>query len=103
MKSLYYLGGFAEKYENVAPEFGDYPPAGQLFKWLFLHFDPHMFREGLAFVGYYIMNISFLLPLLRRIKGRNVPVILLAAAALWFLPSIAEVYGYGGFMRVQGG
>ena len=97
VKSLYYLGGFAEKYENVAPEFGDYPPAGQLFKWLFLHFDPHMFREGLAFVGYYIMNISFLLPLLRRIKGRNVPVILLAAAALWFLPSIAEVYGYGGF------
>ena len=97
VKSLYYLDGFAGKYENVAPEFGDYPPAGQLFKWLFLHFDPHMFREGLAFVGYYTMNISFLLPLLRKIKGRNVPMLFLVAAALWFLPSIAEVYGYEGF------
>ena len=97
VKSLYYLGGFAGKYENVAPEFGDYPPAGQLFKWLFLHFDSHVFREGLAFVGYYTMNISFLLPLLRMLKGRNVPVILLTAAVLWFLPSIAEVYGYEGF------
>ena len=97
VKSLYYLGGFAGKYENVAPEFGDYPPAGQLFKWLFLHFDSRTFREGLAFVGYYTMNISFLLPLLRKLKGRNVPVILLMTAALWFLPSIAEVYGYEGF------
>lgn len=97
VKSLYYLGGFAGKYENVAPEFGDYPPAGQLFKWLFLHFDSRMFREGLAFVGYYTMNISFLLPLLRKIKGRNVPVLFLMAGALWFLPSIAEVYGYEGF------
>ena len=97
VKSLYYLGGFAGKYENVAPEFGDYPPAGQLFKWLFLHFDPHTFREGLAFVGYYTMNVLFLLPLLRKMKRRNVPVILLMAAALWFLPSIAEVYGYEGF------
>ena len=97
VKSLYYLGGFAGKYENVAPEFGDYPPAGQLFKWLFLHFDPHMFREGLAFVGYYMMNFSFLLPLLRKLKGRNGLVMLLMAASLWFFPSIAEVYGYEGF------
>ena len=97
VKSLYYLGGFAGKYENVAPEFGDYPPAGQLFKWLFLHFDSRVFREGLAFAGYYTMNVSFLLPLLRKMKRRNVPMILLMAAALWFLPSIAEVYGYEGF------
>ena len=35
-KALYYNGGFAGKYGNVAPEFGDYPPALQLFKWFFL-------------------------------------------------------------------
>ena len=97
VKSLYYLDGFAGKYGNVAPEFGDYPPGGQLIKWWFLHFDPHVFREGLAFAGYYVMNMAFLLPLLRKLKGRNLPVMILAAAALWFFPSIAEVYGYDGF------
>lgn len=97
VKSLYYLDGFAGKYGNVAPEFGDYPPGAQLIKWWFLHLSPGKFREGLAFVGYYVMNLSFMLPVLRKLKGRNVPVMLLMAAALWFLPSIAEVYGYEGF------
>ena len=97
VKSLYYLDGFAGKYGNVAPEFGDYPPGAQLIKWWFLHLSPEKFREGLAFVGYYVMNLSFMLPVLRKLKGRNVPVMLLMAAALWFLPSIAEVYGYEGF------
>lgn len=97
VKSLYFLDGFAGKYANVAPEFGDYPPAAQLIKWWFLHLSPHEFREGLAFVGYYVMNLVFLLPLLRGLKGRNVFVMFFTAAALWFLPSIAEVYGYDGF------
>ena len=35
--------------------------------------------------------------LLRALKGRNVVVMFLMAAALWFFPSIAEVYGYDGF------
>lgn len=97
VKSLFFLDGFAGKYENVAPEFGDYPPGSQLIKWWFLHLNPHAFCEGLAFVGYYMMNIVFLLPLLRKFRGRNVVVMILMAAALWFLPSIAEVYGYEGF------
>ena len=91
VKALYYLDGFADKYGNVAPEFGDYPPGAQLFKWWFVHLDPHVFREGLAFAGYYVMNLSFMLPLLRRLKSRNIPVMALMAAAFWFLPSIAEV------------
>ncbi len=97
VKSLYYLDGFAGKYGNVAPEFGDYPPGAQLAKWWFLHFSPDTFREGLAFAGYYVMNMVFLLPLLRGLKGRNLPVMALTGAALWFFPSIAEVYGYDGF------
>lgn len=97
VKSLYFLDGFAGKYGNVAPEFGDYPPGAQLIKWWFLHLDPYVFREGLAFVGYYMMNLVFMLPLLRHLKGRNVFVMVLMAGALWFFPSIAEVYGYDGF------
>lgn len=97
VKALYYLDGFAGKYANVAPEFGDYPPAAQLMKWWFLHLNPREYQEGLAFAGYYVLNLVFLLPLLRGLKGRNAVVMFGMAAALWFLPSIAEVYGYDGF------
>lgn len=97
VKALYYLDGFAGKYANVAPEFGDYPPAAQLMKWWFLHLNPREYQEGLAFAGYYVLNQVFLLPLLRGLKGRNAAVMFGMAAALWFLPSIAEVYGYDGF------
>ncbi|MCM1174534.1 MAG: hypothetical protein NC341_05720 [Blautia sp.] len=97
VKSLYYLNGFAEKYGNVVPEYGDYPPGGQLLKWWFLHFDPLHFREGLAFAGYYFMNLVFMLPLFRKMEGKNVLVMAGMAAALWLLPGIAEVYGYDGF------
>lgn len=97
VKSLYFLDGFAGKYGNVSPEFGDYPPGAQLIKWWVLHLNPYAYKEGLAFVGYYIMNMVFLFPLLKKLKGWNVPVMFLTAAALWMLPSIAEVYGYSGF------
>lgn len=97
VKSLYFLDGFAGRYANVSPEFGDYPPGAQLIKWWFLHMSPHVFREGLAFAGYHTMNMVFLFPLFKKLKGRNVPVMFLTASALWMLPSIVEVYGYSGF------
>lgn len=97
VKSIYYLDGFASKYGNVSPEFGDYPPAGQLFKWYFLHFSPRAFNEGLAFAGYYTMNIIFMLPILRHLKGKNVIMMFFMALSLWFLPSIADTFGYYGF------
>ena len=73
VKSLYFLDGFAGRYANVSPEFGDYPPGAQLIKWWFLHMSPHVFREGLAFAGYHTMNMVFLFPLFRKLKGRNIP------------------------------
>ena len=97
VKALYYLDGFAGKYGNAASEFGDYPPGAQLIKWWFLHMNPHAFSEGFAFVGYYTMNMVFLFPLLRKLKGRNVFVLILISAALWLFPGIAEIYGYDGF------
>lgn len=97
VKSIYYLDGFASKYGNTSPEYGDYPPAGQLIKWWFLHFSPRTFNEGLAFAGYYTMNIIFMLPILRKLKGKNVIIMLLMALSLWFLPSIADTFGYYGF------
>lgn len=97
VKSLYALDGFAGKYTNAASEFGDYPPGAQLFKWWFVHMDPAQFREGLAFAGYYTLNLLFLAPLLGKVRGRNVPVLIMAAVSLWLFPGIAEVYGYQGF------
>ena len=49
-KALYYNGGFAGKYGNVAPEFGDYPPGLQLFKWFVMHLSSD-FSEGFVVKG----------------------------------------------------
>lgn len=97
VKALYFLDGFAGRYANVSPEFGDYPPGAQLIKWWFLHLHPQAFDEGFAFAGYYTMNMVFLFPLLRKLRGRNIFVMVLMAVSLWLFPSIAEVYGYDGF------
>ena len=92
VKALFYLDGFAGRYGNVAAEFGDYPPGTQMMKWWFLHFSPKEFKEGLMFAGYYFMNLSFLFPLLRRLKRRNILTMAASAAALWLFPSAAEVF-----------
>lgn len=90
VKSLFYLDGFAGKYANVAPEFGDYPPGTQMLKWWFLHFSPTVFKEGLMFAGYYCMNLVFMAPLLRYAKGKNILVWILCGITLWSFPSVAE-------------
>lgn len=96
VKSIFYLNGFAEKYQNVAAEFGDYPPGTQMLKWWFLHFYPGEFKEGLMFAGYYFMNLCFLVPLLKHLKKWNIPLMLLMIAALWLFPSCVEAFGYDG-------
>lgn len=91
-KSLFYLDGFAGKYANVAAEFGDYPPGTQMMKWWFLHFSADEFKEGLMFAGYYFMNLTFLFPLLKVIKKRNVLQMAAGAAMLWLFPAVAESF-----------
>ncbi len=91
-KALFYLDGFAGKYANAAPEFGDYPPGTQLIKWWFLHFSPSGFQEGLMFAGYYFMNLAFLFPLLKVIRKKNPLVMAAGAAALWLFPAVAELF-----------
>lgn len=96
VKSLFYLNGFADKYANVAAEFGDYPPGTQMMKWVFLHFSPHEFREGLMFAGYHFMNLAFLFPYLKYIKKRNPVAMLLGGITLWLFPSVAESFWIDG-------
>ena len=96
VKSIFYLDGFAGKYRNAAPEFGDYPPGTQMMKWWFLHFSPNEFKEGLMFAGYYFMNLAFLFPLLKYLKKKNVLLMLLSAAALFLFPTAVEVFGCDG-------
>ena len=92
VKSLFYLNGFAGKYENVAAEFGDYPPATQMMKWWFLHFSPKELKEGLLFSGYYVFNLAYLVPLLQRIKKKNAVTMLLGMVLLWLFPSTVEAF-----------
>lgn len=96
VKSIFYLDGFAAKYANVAPEFGDYPPATQMMKWWFLHFSPELFHEGLMFAGYHVMNLAFLFPLLGFIRKRNALQMAVGAAVLWLFPGVAEAFWFDG-------
>jgi hypothetical protein len=63
-KQLFFMNGFPGRYGNVSPEFGDYPPALSLFKWLFLQLSPSKYYEGLQFVGYFAANVLFIMPLM---------------------------------------
>lgn len=92
VKALYALDGFAAKYTNAASEFGDYPPGVQLMKWWFVHMKPDAFSEGLMFAGYYFCVFVFLMPLLRRMKGKNPIFLALTVICLWAFPSVAEAF-----------
>ena len=92
VKSLFYLNGFAAKYENVAAEFGDYPPGTQMMKWWFLHFSPGEFKEGLMFAGYYVFNLSYLVPVLEKIKKKNVFTMTAGMVLLWLFPTMVESF-----------
>lgn len=95
-KSIFYLNGFADKYQNVAPEFGDYPPGTQMMKWWFLHLHPSEFKEGLLFSGYYFMNLAFLVPLLKYVPREKKWLALPMSAAMWIFPTCVEVFGCDG-------
>lgn len=103
-KALYYLNGFTGKYGNVAPEFGDYPPAIQIAKWCALKFSPDEYREGYAFVGYSLMNMIFLLPLMKVAdsatkncsKGIAVIIRIVWMAVIMLIPGMVnDVWSYG--------
>lgn len=92
VKALYGLDGFAARYANAAPEFGDYPPGLQLLKWWFAHWNREQFSEGLMFAGYGFGVFAFLTPVLGRLKGRNSVLAAAAVLCLWAFPSVAEVF-----------
>lgn len=97
-KQFFYLNGFPGKYGNVSPEFGDYPPATSIFKWLFLQIRGKEYTESLQFLGYFCLNGIFLLPLLAKIKeymdgaltGRTAKcaVSLIFVIALFLIPGV---------------
>ena len=95
VKAIFYDNGFAGRYLNVAPEFGDYPPGTQLSKWMFLHLAPSGFNEGLMFTGYYFFIYSFLAPMIcffdkKGIKG--IAGTMLAGIIIFILPSCVEAF-----------
>ena len=95
-KALYYLNGFPGKYGNVAPEFGDYPPAIQIVKWCALKLSPHIYKEGLAFIGYTLMNMIFMLPLMRATGRMKLPVRIIWMIVIMLIPGIVnDVWSYG--------
>lgn len=97
IRSLFYRNGFAERYSNAAPGFGDYPPNTQLMIWWFLH----MFGrcdEGLMFGGYFFCSGLLLFSVAGRLRLKRVShraaAGFFAALLLFTLPSIADTSWY---------
>ena len=65
-KQIFFLNGFSGKYGNVSPEFGDYPPITSLAKWLFLQIGGGEYIESLQFLGYFVLCLIFLFPMLSK-------------------------------------
>lgn len=97
LKSIYYIDGFAMKFTNVSPEFGDYPPGTQLAKWFVLHMNPNEYEEGLAFIGYYLFGLSFLMPLFKSIKKKNIWLSIPLTFVCLLFAGIVDKFGYEGF------
>lgn len=96
VKALYFLNGFAAKYGNVAPEFGDYPPMVQIAKWCIAKINPREYKEGLAFGGYYLANLIFSLPLLKCLKGKKAIASTIGFILMLLLPGICnEIWSHG--------
>lgn len=96
VKAIYYSDGFASKYHNVQPEFGDYPPATQLVKWFFLHMKPDEFDEGLMFAGYYFMIFSFIAPVLRFFDSKKIYSSVIAGLCMIAFPATIEAFHLDG-------
>ncbi len=95
-KALYYLGHFTGKYGNVAPEFGDYPPALQIIKWCVARLNATEYSEGLSFAGYYVGNAIFMLPLVATFRKRKPVVMVCAFVIALLIPGIVnDVWRYG--------
>lgn len=97
IKSLFYRDGFAEKYSNPAPSFGDYPPLMQLAVWWFMHLFGR-FDEGLIFSGFYFFGTLLLLSLTERLRfsgtGQKLVGGIVAAGLLFLLPGVADTSWY---------
>ncbi len=92
VKSMFYRNGFAPKYSDPSPRFGDYPPFAQLVWWWVLHL-AGTYQERYLFFAYYILGASLLFLIADRFRGGNgwhgSIVSLLACTGAVILPGVA--------------
>lgn len=97
-KSLWFYDGFAPKYSNVSPEFGDYPPFCQLIWWWGAHLAGDC-QERYFFFAYYAFGMTLLLSVasrFRREKGTPWWLAAVSCAAAVVLPGVACTAWYRG-------
>lgn len=91
-KGLYYYDGFAPKYANPAPGFGNYTPMAQIIWWWFLHLGG-AYDEQYIFFGYYVFGALMLLSAADKFRAAdtrwNILRAVVACASAVILPGVA--------------
>jgi hypothetical protein len=97
IKSLYYRGGYAARYSNVAPNFGDYTPVFQLILWWFVHLFG-AYQEQSIYFGYFIfsglMLFSAASVFVRRFKRARAVTWLVVPFCALCVPGVCSVAWY---------
>ena len=96
-KGLYYHDGYAPKYSNPAPSFGDYTPMAQIIWWWFLHLGG-VYDEQYIFFGYYIFGALLLFSVADKFRAankyRNILYAILSCVTAVVLPGVASTAWY---------
>jgi len=91
-KSLYYRDGFAPRYANAAPKFGNYPPLLQLLMACFARWMGR-YQESYLFMTYYAFGALLLFSLAARFRAagrlRGTAAAALACVCAVVLPGVA--------------
>lgn len=98
VKSLFYRDGFAPKYSNTAPAFGNYTPMVQIIWWIPMHIAQD-YQEHFLFWSYYAFGAIMLFSVgkifLNQVTGlKRIILCILVPCCAVLLPGIADTTWY---------
>lgn len=93
VKAFASQNGYGAPYTNICNRYGDYPLGSILIEYWFVRFC-NDFNEGLIYIGQMIFSLSFVFPLLKKLR-MNIISIILSSIATFSIGSAFTRFGIG--------